>query len=129
MTSDPIRAAIEQLRASIEALPEFAKREQWRADKRHHSVNVLSGDPDAAWSVQMIAHIGSDRAPAHLPIGEHIALTASPHVTEALIALLTAIDDVDLPDALDAREIEPDGLRQIQSASAALATAITRRPE
>jgi len=67
----------------------------------------------------MIAHIGSDRAPAHLPIGEHIALTASPHVTEALIALLEAVTKFD-----------PYGAVEILAKPArALATAITRRPE
>lgn len=56
-----------------------------------------------------------------------VAVTADE--ADAIADLLEAIDDIDLPDVLDAREIDPDELRRIQSAAAALATAITRAGE
>ena len=78
----------------------------------------------------MIAHIGSDRAPAHLPIGEHIALTASPHVTEALwkhleaLCAWSAVATSESP--IEDYRAAVDDLRDT---ARALATAITRRPE
>ena len=121
--ADPIRAAIEQLRAEYAEIPEWQRAQRWHAsdlgtDIAHWWLEA-GGQSIANFGQGIQAQIDAERA----------ARMCSPHVTEALIALLTAIDDVDLPDALDAREIEPDGLRQIQSAAAALATAITRRPE
>jgi hypothetical protein len=102
VTSDPIRAAIEQLRADLDGLPTWARRD-WHV----HAEAEVCTSPLATVVARCDLTGGFAK-----PVVEHIALTASPHVTEALIALLEALDDM-------TANVRPPLL--------ALATAITRR--
>ena len=115
MTSDPIRAAIEQLRADLDGLPRW-HRAPWDFD-----VTSLYMDGSCHGSLRVRGEIAAVSNASFSPgVGQHIALTASPHVTEALANLLAVVAraDYDNPSST---------IEHIEDAATALATAITRR--
>ena len=124
MTSDPIRAAIEQLRADLDRLPEHL-REPWE-----YRITSLYMNGTSHGSVVAVPHLGPSPVSACTgAVGEHIA--SLHNVTEELIALLAEIDK---PPAETNEEVERGLLplawiSRVSNAGRALATAITRRPE
>ena len=128
MTSNPIRVAIEQLRAGVEALPEDLEPDltegidgRWDAvGYSKSSVGVPIRDGGSSWLE--VAECADDYDDHGRAIAAHIARLASPHVTEALVNLLGVIAraDYDNPSST---------IEHIEDAAEALATAITRRPE
>lgn len=81
MTSDIIQAAIGQLRASVEALSEGERAERWWAGQTGNHWWVNAGTS--------VANSGLGDTAQHA--ADHIALTASPHVAEALTEHLAAM--------------------------------------
>lgn len=117
--SDPIRTAVEALRASREALPENA-RGRWDYRARsvfmdgHDAGNIgVSGQP----SVIANAHF----APG---VGDYVTTVASPDVTEALEALLEALGRIGEPGTPIGSEFPA-----IVEARDALAAALARSTE
>ena len=114
--ADPIRAAIEQLRADLDGLPDWL-RVQWDVGE-----------------VESTAIVGPHRGVLFRPPSGHLTTrqiaNASPHVTEALwkhleaLCAWSAVATSESP--IEDYRAAVDDLR---STARALATAITRRPE
>lgn len=115
-----LAAAVRALRDSRTALPNWAKR--WHS----HRETVESG---GAWPIARVHDMSkSDGPTTSAAVAAHIALTASPHVTEALEQLLEAIAMFREP--LIGEPITEgdfgDDVRRFLTAARALAAAINR---
>lgn len=118
MTSDIIRAAIKQLRASVEALPE-GFRGPWTLSRDRDYVQPDVTDDEDPRKYYVVANAAL-AAP-------HIALTASPHVTEALAQLFEALDKHERAGFSSDPAVYRRAYEELMTATRALAEAITHR--
>lgn len=132
--SDPIRAAVEQLQADLDALPERLAANpgegidgRWSVvGSRRSKVGALFRDGGSSFLA--VANCANDdygeRGARN--IAEHIARTASPHVTGALIGLLDTWHRHNDDNGCDCEDLV-QCIDDVEIAFYALAEAITNR--
>lgn len=131
VTSDPIRAAVEQLRADLDSLPKDLAADsaegidgRWEAMGSYPSPTVGVPIHDGGSAFLHVATCEDSYDDSGRALAEHIARTASPDVTEALVRHLALIDR-ETPFESDA-EMERWAIA-VQESAIALAEAITHR--